>query len=418
MKGSQLVIKFKDNKAWLTEQKALDLVQLGLPASSYCPSPAYWFITVLKYIEEEHRIFAIVTSYGIGDIDFPQHQILLTENLGKVEIISFRSIDTGCLLATLKISKPVNSVTVDYLTLKGESEHEDQFKYEEENELVVEEPIEPKRQTFRESYKIPISDLQFKLGGVSFKRQFFGKDVEITIPNYDIRPEFDAVKNYFANILKAKKIHVNIEIQLVNSEITSVKATSPEIDKINGEIIDNVKFEFVRSTTKKRIVVDVDKSLFTMEEYLQTFGAENVNSKAFYNNDKELFEDLLAISNTKHYKHLRFLSAKHSHHIMKLRFIHKPFSFIFLLAGEQNYHIVWETLDTEEATYVWHVEKNLQALKMALRHIEDIINVIKVQGKIAYIGTSEDNYQRIYHDYSNLVDGFVKWKGELESMLL
>jgi hypothetical protein len=165
------------------------------------------------------------------------------------------------------------------------------------------------------------------------------------------------------------------------------------------------------------VTVDVDKNLFTMEEYFETFGDENFKSNTFYSDEKELFEDLLKITNTKHYKHLRFLSSKHRHQIMKLRFIHKPFSFIFLIEGDRNYHLIWETLDTEEATYLWHIDKNLQTLKTSLRKIEDIINIIKVQGKTAYISATEDHFRRIYHDYSAVVDGFVKWKDELESVL-
>jgi len=52
-----------------------------------------------------------------------------------------------------------------------------------------------------------------------------------------------------------------------------------------------------------------------------------------------------------------------------------------------------------------------------LRKIEDILNVIKVQGKIAYLNANEDSFQRIRHDYSELIDGFIKWKGELENYL-
>lgn len=102
---------------------------------------------------------------------------------------------------------------------------------------------------------------------------------------------------------------------------------------------------------------------------------------------------------------------------MKLRFVHKPFSFIFLIEGDRHNHIIWETLDTAEATYIWHIDKSPETLKLTLRKIEDIINLIKVQGKTAYLNSNEDPFRRIYHDYSNLVDGFVKWKGELESFL-
>jgi hypothetical protein len=202
-----------------------------------------------------------------------------------------------------------------------------------------------------------------------------------------------------------------------NNRIISVSATSPQIDRIDKKMVESVKFEFVRNTTKKRVVTQVDKSLFTMQEYFDTFSNEKLKANAFYENEQQLFEDLLSISNTKHYQYLRYLSQQHAHHILKLRFVYKPFSFIFLVEGERHFHLIWETLDTTEATYVWHIEKNLEVLKASLRKIEDIINLVKVQGKTAYIQSSEDAYRRIFHDYSPLVDGFFKWKAELESYL-
>jgi hypothetical protein len=57
-------------------------------------------------------------------------------------------------------------------------------------------------------------------------------------------------------------------------------------------------------------------------------------------------------------------------------------------------------------------------LRLALKKIEDIINVVKVQGKIAYISTAEEPFRRVFHDYSDLNDGFIRWKGELESGLI
>ena len=87
-----------------------------------------------------------------------------------------------------------------------------------------------------------------------------------------------------------------------------------------------------------------------------------------------------------------------------------------LIQGDRNYHIVWETLDTEEAR-MWHVEKDINVLKMEFRKVEDIINLIKVQGKTEYLNSTKDIVRRIKHDYSPFVNGFLKWKGELESIL-
>lgn len=410
MTGQEFKILFKQGKAYLTPDKPLTFGQVGLPeiAKSF-KAPAFWTIRVLNYREAEQKLFCEVLSYQVGDTDFPFNQKTLADKLKAIEIVTFRSIDTGGLLRTLASTTPISVLPTKETPV---------FRQEVRPEAIETTTRQPIRKVITETFFIPLKNVQFKLGGVSFEKKFkdYNKTIELNISNYDIREEFDAVKNYFANVLNTKKIQVTATIEITDNEITSIIAKSPEIDKINKQLIDNVKFEFVKAT-KKKVTVEVDKSLFTMEEYFDTFGEENFKSNTFYSDEKELFEDLLKITNTKHYKHLRFLSSKHSHQTMKLRFVHKPFSFIFLIAGDRNYHLIWETLDTEEATYVWHIDNNLQALKTALRKIEDIINLIKVQGKTAYINSNDDPFRRIYHDYSELVDGFVKWKGELESVL-
>jgi hypothetical protein len=405
MTGQELKILFHNDKAYLTRDRHMTFAQLRLPeiAKSF-KAPAYWTIRIIDHNEVEKKIFCEVLSYKNGETDFEYNQIQLADKLNSLEIVTFRSIDTTGLLKTLR-GITSSSFTPSRYTPVDRT----QYNYTKE----------PSIQTISETFFVPLKNVRFKLGGVSFDKKFkeHKKTLELTISNYDIREEFDAVKNYFGNVLGTKKIQVNAKIEIRDNEVTLIEVSSPEITKIDKQLIDNVKFEFVKSTTKKKINVEFDKSLFTMDEYFDTFADEKFKSNTFYSNDKELFEDLLTISNTKHYKHLRFLSSKHSHDTMKLRFVHKPFSFIFLIQGDRNYHIIWETLDTEEATYVWHITKDINLLKMTLRKIEDIINVIKVQGKTAYISSTEDPFRRIYHDYSELVDGFVKWKGELENIL-
>lgn len=407
MTGQELKILFRQDKAYLTADRPMTFEQLGLPdIAKTFKEPAFWTIKVLNHRENEKKIFCEITSYQNGETDFGSSQKLLADKLNDLQIVTFKSIDTTGLLKTLAgnsgVVRPIKFVPVDRTPIQ-------------QTEFVR----QPHKVSIKETFYVPLKNVRFKLGGVSFDKKFkeHKKTLELTIPNYDIREEFDAVKNYFANVLKTKKIEVTVDIEITDNEVTSIEAKSPEIEKIDKQLIDNVKFEFVKSTTKKKINVEIDKTLFTMDEYFDTFADDKFKSNTFYNNDKELFEDLLTISNTKHYKHLRFLSSKHSHDIMKLRFVHKPFSFIFLIQGDRNYHIIWETLDTEEATYVWHITKDINVLKMTLRKIEDIINVIKVQGKTAYISSTDDAFRRIYHDYSDLVDGFVKWKGELENIL-
>jgi hypothetical protein len=405
MTGQELIILFQEDKAYLTKDRAMTFAELGLPdiVKSF-KAPAYWPIRVLNYNEIQKKIFCEVLSYQNGEIDFGPNQIKLADKLNNILIVTFRSIDTIGLLRSSKGITTRTLPTSSYTTFEGKP-----FSLLKE----------PSIQIINETFFVPLKNVRFKLGGVSFDKKFndHHKTIELTITNYDIKEEFDAVKNYFGNVLGTKKIQVNAKVEIKDNILSSTEVSSPEIAKIDKQLIDNVKFEFVKSTIKKKINVELNKSLFTMDEYFDTFGEEKFDSKAFYSNEKELFEDLLLISKTKHYKHLRFLSSKHLHETMKLRFVHKPFSFLFLIQGDRNYHIVWETLDTEEATYVWHVTKDINTLKMTLMKIEDIINVIKVQGKTVYINSTEDQFRRVYHDYSALVDGFVKWKTELESIL-
>ncbi len=275
------------------------------------------------------------------------------------------------------------------------------------------------KRIIEQTFLVPIKNLQFHFGGVSCKKLIkeLDKTVAITIINYDIREEFDAVKDYFSNALGTNNIHISVRIEVADGVPRKIEAHSPEIASINHSLIETVRFELVKDAVKKKVKIETEQTMLTMDEFFEAVTGKKVKSSAFYEDEKSLAEDLLAITETKHYNHLRALSAKHAHHIMRLRFVLKPFSFIFLIEGTVHYHIVWETLDTEEATYVWPVEKDVQKLKLALKKVEDIIQLVKVQGKVAYLSSSEETYRRIFHHYKDGIKGFVKWKGELESGL-
>ena len=103
---------------------------------------------------------------------------------------------------------------------------------------------------------------------------------------------------------------------------------------------------------------------------------------------------------------------------MKIRFVLQPFSFVFLLSGDQQYHVILETLDTEEATYIWHTDKNRPALMETIKHINSELNIIREKGRQAYLETNPANFSRVIHDYSDNRKGFIVWKGYLEERLV
>jgi hypothetical protein len=98
---------------------------------------------------------------------------------------------------------------------------------------------------------------------------------------------------------------------------------------------------------------------------------------------------------------------------MKIRFVLNPFSFVFLLAGEQSYFVVLETLDTEEATYIWHSPKNKSSLIEEVKQIDSQLSIIREKGRQSFLENSPENFTRIMHDYSDNKKGFIIWKSAL-----
>jgi hypothetical protein len=410
MKGQELKILFKDDLAFLTEEVALDFNQVQI---SHTPvkfkAPAFWTIRVINHIENENRLFVEVLSYQVGETQFSNTQIDLADVLMSIEKVTFKSIDTSGLLRTLNSKE-----SVKILQPKPEMVYRRETPIEPQTKIVR----EPKKETYNEPFSIPIKDVTFLSGKVAFEKkiQQFKKLIDFEIINENIIEEYDAIKNYFSSVLKTKKIEVVPTIVTTDGIITSISATSAEIEKIDKTLIEEVKFEFVKSVRKNEL--ESEKQLFTMDEYLETFANESLNAQKIFEDDNDFFENLLEKSATKHYKHLRFLSSKHKADFEKLRFVHKPFSFVFLLSGIDKFHIVWETLDTAEATYIWTVDNNVNNLKQVMTQADKTINEIIRNGKNGYISRKEDNFNRVFHDYTDLQNGFKNWKVEIEKVTL
>ena len=398
MIDTEFIINFENNKAYLTNKIFLSFDQLELPDFfKKSNSVASWIIKVIDYNSDDKRIFAEILFYNTTKQPFSSNQLASQNELAQVEKIGFRSIDTFALLQTLKAVKAQTSFSPSH---SGTSK----VRYE----------LIPK--TVKEIVSIPLENIYFKSGYVSFLKRIGNLEnpVEFRVHNQHIREEFDAIKNYFGNILKAKKFQFDITANIINREIENAQVISADIDRIDDKLIESVKLEIVKSITTKKFEDDTEKTLLTIDDLFDVLTENKVQANIFFEDEKSFFEDILHVSNTKHYKHLRFLSEKHTFPIMKLRFIIKPFSFIFLLQGENKFYIVWETLNTAEATYIWQGEKDVNALKTELKKVDDIIRGIKMFGKADYLSKAGGNFIRIFHDYSDPVSGFINWKKEIE----
>ncbi len=264
--------------------------------------------------------------------------------------------------------------------------------------------------------KVAIEHLEFRFGAIAFRHRINEADVELEfeVENKEMRPEFEVLKPYFAKVLKGKSVKVDIAVRFHHAKPIFQSAFSLDLDKINQEIIDSVRFRFVSKNILGRVPGSESENMLNLSQVQ----SEGENNTLLYQSEEELLASSLNLKDAKHYNQLRYLAEKHDRSTLKIRFVLMPFSFVFLITGTQQYHIAWETLDTEEATYIWHIEKNRQSLKKTLNQINQDLGLIRNKGRQSFMEKLPANFSRIIHDYSDMRKGLVVWKGQLEERLV
>lgn len=261
--------------------------------------------------------------------------------------------------------------------------------------------------------KVSITNLDFRYGSVAFQYAIkeIDKTLEFDIEHGHMRPEFEVLKPYFVKMLKTEFVNVEIRAEVEDGQLVSQLALSGDLEKINQEVIESVKFRFVAKKYFGTKPPEQPKALLDVNQ-LQP-GTDN----QLFDTAAELLENILSHQDYRHKQHLHYLAQKHEHTILKLRFTLQPFSFLFLLAGERQYHLVLETLDTEEATYIWHLDKHIRSLPKHIQLIDQHLNIIRNSGRQVFLSTQPENFSRTLHDYTDERKGFTVWKDLLEERL-
>jgi hypothetical protein len=408
MVGRELVINFSFDKVYLTETKSvsLDTTNIG---GHYRKFPrASWKVRITRYTAHLKQIHVDVLVYNPFPVEFPDYQFSENAELHEVEAIHFKSIDTSGLLSSYN---PRRNATPYFPQAESAPVRREERKST---------PPSTQQQTSEIDLilEIPIEEIHFKAGAVTCNQYIvqLARNVEFEVENSELKEEFDSVKEYFANVLKKKKLEFRVSISIHNGEINRIAATSPDIARIDKRIIEQSRFELARGILCNSDNLSDEQLVFTLDELIEA--TINKNAKASYEgSDEQFFADVLSIADTKHYRQLRYLSDKHLFRLVKLRFVVKPFSFVFLVEGVDAYYFVWETLNTAEATYVWQVVKDKLVLKEAEDKIQKAISSIKVTGKEQYISKAGSDFTRVRHDYSDEIAGFSTWSNSLERVI-
>ena len=269
--------------------------------------------------------------------------------------------------------------------------------------------------TIEKQIKILWKEISFRYGDISFRYHDKKTDIllDFEIENEIMRPEFEVLKPYFAKQLKSSGITVDIFAEIENGRIVSQSAVSKDIEKLNNDLVESVRIQFVTKQIFSKKPANGDQNIAGLENMQQ-----QDKDYSLYDSEEELLKDVLKNASFLHHHYLRYLAGRHEKSVLKVRFVLKPFSFVFLLRGKTQYHIVLETLDTQEATYVWHIDTTQTTLGSALESIENDLTFIRNKGRHAFLKNPPRNFSRIFHEYTDSKKGFIIWKDALEERLV
>lgn len=421
MADRTLLLQISTDRVFFNPALSIPLAQTNIPATELrfkSNRNFYWLVRMERFDPESKQLYVEVLEYNATPGDFFSRQ----QPRDAVRSLVFKELDWFYLEPQLSYYAKIN--------LKSILKNVPPESAEKKPEWRGNTASNPQKSTMRFRFEAPFAELQFSLGYVGLTKYLekIDRTVDFKILNDHLLPEFEYIKFGLAQKLGKRKIKVEAEICLCNGDIESARAVSKEIDAISSEFIDSVKQQRTLELSKKPDIIQPDKSLFTSEDIFDQFDEDRRNQgNVFRQSEKDILETLLGDKSIRNRQQLIYLSGAKQSKNEKIRFTLAPtFGFLFLVEGEQYNHFVWELLNSH-ATYIWSIGKTRQDIKLQYQRIEQAINTIRNSSRSAYKNayrqqqTDQDlafNYLQHQHAESALVDGFPKWKHQLNALLV
>ena len=402
--AKHIVLRIQDSGVYYNPSQKVEWSNTNFPdKKSFMFSksrPIYWLVKMISYSTSGARLFLKVVDYNPVD-----HESYYTQcPKKKVLSLNFMLLDWKELVSIFSIYEQKKFIDLEYNLISKYSLFSALNQVDEEK--------------LYEFYQ-PFSKLSFKMGFIEFEKKLKGlpEKITIAIPNIHIIPEFELIKSYFGKLFDTKKIKVIGVIGKLGDR-SSYNFFSPEIEKIDDLLISGIKkLEIERKILKPR-VFDIDKSLFTPEEYFD--GIEGELGDRTRKSNYDIINEILALKYIRNRRQLEYISGKLHSYEHKLHFTLTPtFGFLFYVVGKEMNHFIWEMLDSN-ATYVWSFDKETDK-KLSDRLITAEINFIRKNGRMLYLSNIKDNiFNKVSHTHaaSKLVDGFPRWRAKINELLV
>lgn len=443
----EIIIKIEKDKIFFNLYHSISSNNTNIPVGNMSfkyQDGIYWKIELIEYNNETQCWNVKVQDYNVKDISSFSKQ----RSTKPIEKLNFEKLDWKKLEPQLMSYKPmsINAILLNYPTdtLKQKDESdiniEKHIQYEisridtnlipiastPQVELEIQSKI-PLKDTINVPFSIGFEDITFNNGYVSFAKfiKQIRRRIDFEIKNDYVLKEFDNVKGWFSKRLKVNRIKVLAEIVLLDGQVIDIKASSEHIDMITPELIESIKQQRTLELTKPPKSRSNDKSIFTSEEIFNLLDHTYQEGNVFNQADNEIINILAISKNSRNRIQLEYLAQARQTTNSKIRYTLNPlFGFLFTVEGTENYHFVWELLDSH-ATYIWSIERTDKEIDILFKSIEEFINKIREIGR--------DEYKKAYRKSKdmgftfNVIDhdiitkstnmGFIKWQTKLNELL-
>lgn len=452
MEEKKRIICIKKQGIYFTPQDFMPLGQTNIPEDAIrfrTHEDIFWEVELINYDPRENSLIIEITDYTPEDItSFYRQTIKKTIKKLKIKSLRWSAIERSLsyyqksALLPLLEDEPITPIHPSQTQISAVDEDEDfmedDFQEDDEDEeFEVHEPFlgpmikrEPIKTEKTIKFAFPWVEVQFHPGYVSLTKnqKDFNEPLFMRIYNPHLVPEFFYLLPFFEKLFKRKTLDVTAKIFMEDYEIVDIQAHSPQLNRINDQVIDQIKGMRLMKISGEHLSPK-DKSFFTPEDILEELEKlEPELGNRFLPDPEHLLNEFLLLKGARNAKQIMYLAGKLQQVNQKIRFSLEPyFGFVFVIEGQKMRHFCWELLDSM-ATYLWSIDKNLYSVEWQLNTVEELVNLVRTLGRNRYRQewrlqqqvNEQFTFQVIDHEHINsaLVDGFVYWKQKLEEKLV
>ncbi len=435
MSNNYILIRLDNEAIYLNNSLVISYKDTNLPKDHFkfkTTKPIYWKVRQVLYLGESNSLTVEVVDFRVVEHDefadqqpkLPVHSLLFWP----LDWLIFQDFIYSYTLN--KIRHALRNVPDPPLSESRKKPSEEELKqfradqeafkrsapnlFHQEVEQVEDRIIEVKVK-FEESY---FGDQQIRF---TAKYKPAKETWDLVIENTKIKREFEHIKPWFIKKI-GKSFTVSITLRFLGRQWKPVLISSPEIDRINEELIEEVKTDIVKQLLRVE-GRDPKKEIYTEDEVFR----ENTDDENALNLDaNQILQILIKDGKAKNVKQLEFLSKEKQQVNEQIRFTLKPkFGFLFKIRTLAHDFYLWELLDSH-ATYIWQIAVEGKSRRDEFYAIiTQAISFIKANGREAYKKEYKRNGNKNYvfhfleHVRNDLTqdESFELWKLKLHAIV-